>query len=272
MTSNLDRADYVRIKNLSVTYHPKKGSPVEAIRDFSLNIAKGEFISVVGASGCGKSTLLNVVGGLLDATGGEVLLDGTPVRGPRRDVGIVFQSPVLLPWLTVLANALLVPKIQHLDKVKYKARALELLEMVGLSGYEDKYPNELSGGMQQRVSVVRALVADPDVLLMDEPFGALDALTREQLNVDLQNIWIKTGKTIIFITHSVTEAVFLGSRVVVMGVRPGRLLDDISIDLPHPRLLSGMSSPEFGKYSDRVRDLLGVGPVSNESSTAAKHL
>jgi len=272
MTTNSEIDKYVEIKNLSVTYQPKKGSPVEAIQDFSLNIAKGEFISVVGASGCGKSTLLNVVGGLLGATGGEVFLDGAPVRGPRRDVGIVFQTPVLLPWLTVLANALLVPKIQHLDKKKHRARALELLEMVGLSGYEDKYPSELSGGMQQRVSVVRALVADPALLLMDEPFGALDALTREQLNVDLQSIWMKTGKTIIFITHSVTEAVFLGSRVVVMGARPGRLLEDIAVDLPHPRLLSGMASPEFGRYSDRVRDLLGVGPVSNENSAAAKHL
>ncbi len=272
MTINSEPVNYVGIKNLAVTYHPKKGSPVEALQDFSLDISKGEFVSVVGASGCGKSTLLNLVGGLLGATGGEVLVDGTPVRGPRRDVGIVFQTPVLLPWLTVLSNTLLVPKIQRLDKEKHKARALELLEMVGLSGYEDKYPSELSGGMQQRVSVVRALVADPALLLMDEPFGALDALTREQLNVDLQNIWMKTGKTIIFITHSVTEAVFLGSRVVVMGTRPGRLLEDISIDLPHPRLLSGMSSPEFGKYSDRVRDLLGVGPVSNENSAAAKHL
>jgi NitT/TauT family transport system ATP-binding protein len=255
-------AAYVSVDDLDVTYQTKEGKEVTAIDGMSMDIARGQFVSVVGPSGCGKSTLLKVVGGLLGATAGTVSIDGAPVRGPSREVGIVFQAPVLLPWRTVLDNTLLVPKVQHLDREKHRDRALELLQMVGLEGFESKYPYELSGGMQQRAAVVRALVADPPILLMDEPFGALDALTREQLNVDLQRIWMTAQKTVMFITHSVTESIFLGDRVVVMGARPGRVLEDITIDLPRPRELSSMASPEFGAYSDHVRGLLGVGTAS----------
>lgn len=262
MKSESSAMPYVQMKDLAVTYKAKDGRDVPALNGVSIDVPKGEFLSVVGPSGCGKSTLLNVAAGLLRATEGSITIGGEPVHGPRRDVGIVFQSSVLLPWRTVLENALLVPTVQHLDKATHRDRAMELIDMVGLSGFEQKYPRELSGGMQQRTAVVRALVSDPPMLLMDEPFGALDALTREQLNVDLQRIWMETGKTIIFITHSVTEAVFLGSRVLVMGARPGRVLEDMQIDLPRPRSLSDMASPEFGRYADHVRELLGVGTVA----------
>jgi NitT/TauT family transport system ATP-binding protein len=262
MTITEPSTPYVVVDDLEVTYSTKRDAPVTALSGLSLTIDRGQFISVVGPSGCGKSTFLKVAAGLLSASAGHVSIDGRVVQGTSRDIGIVFQTPVLLPWRNILENTMIVPNVQHLDQAAHRERARELLDMVGLSGFEKKYPNELSGGMQQRAGVVRALVSDPPMLLMDEPFGALDALTREQLNVDLQRIWMQTGKTVIFITHSVTEAVFLGDRVVVMGARPGRMLEDITIDLPRPRALSDMAKPEFGKYADHVRDLLGVGTVS----------
>jgi len=259
MSSTEASTPYVTVDDLEVTY---TDASVTALSGLSLTIDRGQFTSVVGPSGCGKTTFLKVVAGLLPATSGQVAIEGKPVHGTSRDIGIVFQSPVLLPWRNILENTMLVPNVQHLDKKAHRERARELLHMVGLTGVEKKYPNELSGGMQQRAGVVRALVSDPPILLMDEPFGALDALTREQLNVDLQRIWMQTGKTVIFITHSVTEAVFLGDRVVVMGARPGRMLEDITVELPRERALHDMASPEFGAYTDHVRDLLGVGTAS----------
>jgi NitT/TauT family transport system ATP-binding protein len=213
----------------------------------------GEFITVVGPSGCGKSTLLNMLAGLLTPSSGEILLQGTPVKGPRRDVGIVFQAPVLLPWRTVFQNTMLPVQVQHRDRKVYESRAHQLIDMVGLGGFADKYPFELSGGMQQRAAIVRALVHDPAILLMDEPFGALDAMTREQMNVELLRIWRESRKTVVFITHSIPEAVFLADRCLVFCPRPGRLVDIVDVDLPRPRDLSVMNTPEFGRYVQRIR-------------------
>ncbi|MEK6711267.1 MAG: ABC transporter ATP-binding protein, partial [Nitrospinota bacterium] len=203
-------------RKLSKIYDTLEGGTVQALDRIELKIGEGELVTVVGPSGCGKSTLLKIFAGLLPASEGEVTLRGTPIEGPRRDIGVVFQDAVMLPWRTVLGNALLPADAQDLDRAVYRPRALSLLELVGLKGFEGKYPFELSGGMQQRVAITRALVHDPAVLLMDEPFGALDALTREQMNLELQRIWLESRKTVFFITHSIPEAVFLGDRVVVM--------------------------------------------------------
>ena len=232
---------------------------IVALEDIDFSVRDGEFISVVGPSGCGKSTLLKILAGLLPPTEGEAYLKGTPISGPRRDIGVVFQSPVLFPWRTVLANSVLPGDVQGLDKLETKQRALALLNLVGLAGFEHRYPWQLSGGMQQRVALVRALVHDPAMLLMDEPFGALDALTRETMNVELQRIWLERKKTVVFITHSTSEAVFLADRVLVMTPRPGRIQDELAIDLPRPRTLDVMNTPEFGTYVRRIRKELNAG-------------
>jgi NitT/TauT family transport system ATP-binding protein len=232
---------------------------VIALQDIDFSVRDGEFVSVVGPSGCGKSTLLKILAGLLPASDGEAHLKGTPISGPRRDIGVVFQSPVLFPWRTVLGNCVLPGDVQGLDKAEIKTRALGLLNLVGLAGFEHRYPWQLSGGMQQRVALVRALVHDPAMLLMDEPFGALDALTRETMNVELQRIWLERQKTVVFITHSTAEAVFLADRVLVMTPRPGRIQDELAIDLPRPRSLDVMNTPEFGAYVRRIRSGLNAG-------------
>ena len=243
----------IQARALGRVYQAQRGEPVVALHDLNFEVADGEFVSVVGPSGCGKSTLLNILAGLLGKTSGEVFLRGTPVDGPRRDIGLVFQGPVLLPWRTVLQNALLPIEVQGLDVDKYRLRARELIKMVGLAQFEDKYPFELSGGMQQRNSIVRALVHDPAILLMDEPFGALDAMTREQMNLLLQKIWMEARKTVLFITHSIAEAVFLGDRVIVMSPRPGRIVQTVTVDLPRPRDLDVMTGPEFGDLVRSIR-------------------
>jgi NitT/TauT family transport system ATP-binding protein len=232
---------------------------VVALQDIDFSVADGEFVSIVGPSGCGKSTLLKILAGLLPASDGEAHLKGTAIAGPRRDIGVVFQSPVLFPWRTVLGNSVLPGDVQGLDKAEMKARALSLLNLVGLSGFEHRYPWQLSGGMQQRVALVRALVHDPAMLLMDEPFGALDALTRETMNVELQRIWLERKKTVVFITHSTAEAVFLADRVLVMTPRPGRIQDELVIDLPRPRSLDVMNTEAFGTYVRRIRKELNAG-------------
>ena len=232
---------------------------VVALQDIDFSVADGEFVSIVGPSGCGKSTLLKILAGLLPASEGEAQLKGTPIAGPRRDIGVVFQSPVLFPWRTVLANCVLPGEVQSLDKAEIKKRALSLLNLVGLTGFEHRYPWQLSGGMQQRVALVRALVHDPAMLLMDEPFGALDALTRETMNVELQRIWLERQKTVVFITHSTAEAVFLADRVLVMTPRPGRIQDELVIDLPRPRSLDVMNTEAFGTYVRRIRKELNAG-------------
>ena len=219
----------------------------------------GEFVSVVGPSGCGKSTLLKILAGLLPASDGEAQLGGTPIEGPRKDIGVVFQSPVLFPWRSVLGNVLLPVDVQQLGRERLSRRAFDLLDLVGLRGFEHRFPWQLSGGMQQRVALVRALIHDPALLLMDEPFGALDALTRETMNVELQRIWLERRKTVVFITHSTSEAVFLGDRVVVMTPRPGRVQDVLEVVLPRPRSLEIMNTETFGVYVQRIRRALNAG-------------
>ena len=234
--------------------HYASGSaPVTALQDIDFTIAEGEFVAIVGPSGCGKSTLLKILAGLLPASRGEALLNGMPIAGPRRDIGIVFQAPVLFPWRTVRDNVLLPIDVQRLGREKHARLAKDLLALVGLAGFEERYPWELSGGMQQRVAIVRALIHDPAMLLMDEPFGALDAMTREQMNVELQRIWLDKKKTVLFITHSIAEAVFLADRVLVMTARPGRIMDDLRITLARPRPLDILNTPEFGAYARRIR-------------------
>ncbi len=247
----------IHIANLEKRYAVRDGV-VHALHSVSFAVTPGEFVSVVGPSGCGKSTLLKILGGLIPRSGGEVWLAGTEVTGPRKDVGIVFQQPVLLPWRTVLDNVMLPVDVQRLDKQVYRRRALDLIALVGLVGFERRYPNELSGGMQQRVAISRALVHDPSILMMDEPFGALDAMTREYMNVELLKIWHESGKTVLFITHSIPEAVFLSDRVVVMSPRPGTILDIVPVDLPRPRSLDVMNTEPFGRLVKHIRSYFNM--------------
>jgi NitT/TauT family transport system ATP-binding protein len=248
----------ISVRSLAKTYDGGGGA-IDALRDITFDVADGEFISIVGPSGCGKSTLLKILAGLMRASVGEALLNGSAINGPRRDIGMVFQSPVLFPWRSVLDNALLPVDVQQLGRQQTIARARALIALVGLSGFENRYPWELSGGMQQRVALVRALVHDPALLLMDEPFGALDALTRESMNVELQRIWLERRKTVVFVTHSTSEAVFLADRVIVMTARPGRIGDVLDIALPRPRTLEVMNTEIFGSYVRRIRGGLNAG-------------
>ncbi|CAN5734936.1 ABC transporter ATP-binding protein [soil metagenome] len=243
----------ISVRGVGKSYFTREGPGIVALQGAALDIADGEFVTVVGPSGCGKTTLLKILAGVLARSSGEVSLRGAPLEGPSRDVGIVLQQPVLFPWRNVLANVMVPVEIQKRDKATYEARARDLLKLVGLQGFELKYPNELSGGMQQRVGICRALVHDPAVLLMDEPFGALDAMTREHMNLELLRIWEASRKTVLLVTHSITEAVFLADRVVVMTPRPGRIAEILDIDLPRPRSLEISTSPQFGAYVNRVR-------------------
>jgi NitT/TauT family transport system ATP-binding protein len=247
------RESLVRIQGLDKTYATKDGQSIHALSDVNLEIGEGEFISIVGPSGCGKTTLLKILAGILDRSGGEVTMQGKRLSGPSRQLGVVFQTPVLLPWRTVLQNVLVPVEVQRRDRERFEARARDLLAMVGLRGFEGKYPGELSGGMQQRVGICRALVHDPSFLLLDEPFGALDAMTRESMNEELQRIWTESGKTVLLVTHSIPEAVYLADRVVVMTPRPGRIVDVIPVDLPRPRNLAMHNTPEFGRFVSRIR-------------------
>ena len=249
--------EVIAIRHLSKTYGGRDG--VVALSDIDCAVADGEFLSIVGPSGCGKSTLLKILAGLMQASGGQALLNGSPIEGPRKDIGVVFQSPVLFPWRSVLGNVLLPADVQQLDREKMTQRAMELLALVGLTGFEHRYPWELSGGMQQRVALVRALIHDPALLLMDEPFGALDAMTREAMNAELQRIWLERRKTVVFITHSTSEAVFLADRVMVMTPRPGRIGDLFAVDLPRPRTLDMMTTEAFVAYVRRIRRALNAG-------------
>jgi NitT/TauT family transport system ATP-binding protein len=246
------------IQALSKRYDSRDGSVVTALDSVTFDIGDGAFVAIVGPSGCGKSTLLHILAGVLGASDGQALLRGERVRGPRRDVGVVFQDALLLPWRRVMDNVLLPAVVHGLPMAPARARAERLLRLVQLDGFSEKYPKELSGGMQQRVAIARALLHDPAILLMDEPFGALDAMTREQMNLDLLEIWHAARKTILLITHSISEAVFLADRVLVMSGRPGRIIDDVAIDLPRPRGLDVMTTPAFGALTQRIRAQLGV--------------
>ena len=254
LSDNYDAvAVLIQIKALDKIYHNRYGGSSEALRRIEFDVADGEFVTIVGPSGCGKSTLLKILTGTLRKTAGQIMLRGHEIDGPSRDVGIVFQAPVLLPWRTILQNVMLPIELHRRDPLKYEERARSLLELVGLEGCETKYPTELSGGMQQRVGICRALVHDPALLLMDEPFGALDAMTREQMNIELLRIWAQNRKTILLVTHSIAEAVFLGDRVIVMSPGPGRITEIIDIDLPRPRELEMINSAGFGRYVRAVR-------------------
>ena len=249
-------APSIQIQHLDKIFLTVRNERVHALSDICLSVAEREFVTIVGPSGCGKSTLLKIMGGLLPHTSGELRVAGAPVSKPRRDIGVVFQSPTLLPWRTVLENVMLPAEVQGLPTVTTRARARDLLKMVGLADFENKYPGELSGGMQQRAAISRGLICDPAILLMDEPFGALDAMTREQMNLDLQRIWQESGKTVILITHSIPEAVFLGDRVVVMTPRPGRIARIVDVPLPRPRTLETLGDPTFARLSSDIRRLL----------------
>ena len=246
----------IEIDRVGMVYRTDSGS-VEALRDISLAIGDGEFVALVGPSGCGKSTLMRIIAGLRPVTAGRVVVDGVPVAGPVSRVGMVFQAAVLLRWRSVIDNVLLPAELSGQRPAKYRERARQLLELVGLGEFADKQPHELSGGMQQRASLCRALLLDPPILLMDEPFGALDAMTREAMNLELQRIWQESGKTVAFITHSISEAVFLGDRVVVMSPRPGRITDVLGVDLRRPRDLDLMASDAFGVYARKIRQAVG---------------
>lgn len=252
------RPTAVRLDDVAVRFRTKK-KDVTALRDVSLNVGAGEFVAIVGPSGCGKSTLLKLVAGLLAPSSGGVLLGGERVRGPRRDIGYVFQRAALLDWRTARRNILLQAEMRGIPGAEARARADELIRMTGLSGFEDAYPHELSGGMQQRVALCRALLHEPPVLLMDEPFGALDALTREQMNVELNRIWRETGTTVLLVTHSIPEAVYLADRVVVMSPRPGTVEEIIEVGLPAERsYATTLATDQFREATGRIRELLGA--------------
>ncbi len=246
-------AAVVAVSHLDKIYKTLEGADIEALKNVSFDIGEGEFVTVVGPSGCGKTTLLKILAGILRRTSGDVRLRGRGVDGPSRDVGVVFQAPVLLPWRTVLQNVMLPIELQQRDRAAFERRARDYIKLVGLQGFEQKYPNELSGGMQQRVGICRALVHDPAFLLMDEPFGALDAMTRETMNVELLRIWHESRKTVLLVTHSIPEAVFLADRIIVMSPRPGRISEIIKVDLPRPRHLAMINSAHFGGYVEAIR-------------------
>lgn len=247
--------EVVTTSNLSKTFH-KRG--LTALKDVNVTLRHGTFTSVIGPSGCGKSTLLKIMAGLIPATSGEVLLNGEPVTGPRQDIGIMFQQPTLLPWRTALENVLLPIEIRSgaAAAEATSGRARELLELVGLDGFDHVHPFELSGGMAQRVAICRMLVTEPAILLLDEPFGALDELTREYMNAELQRICLERDATSFMVTHAIPEAVFLGDQVLVMSARPGRIAEIVDVDLPRPRTLDMMTTPEFGSLVRHVRHRL----------------
>ena len=256
----------INVDKLSKVFHSRDGAKVFALEDVSLTVGDNEFLTIVGPSGCGKSTLLRLVSGLIQPTSGNVAIDETLVTEPRQDTGIVFQMPVLLPWATILDNVLFPLKMLGRDVAGGIAKAHYLLEIVGLSGFEAKYPRELSGGMQQRAAICRSLIHNPNILLMDEPFGALDALTREEMALEVLRIWTEEPKTILFVTHSITEAVLMADRVVVMSPRPGRIAEIININLPRPRTFEIEAHHEFQHSTQRIRELI-FGNRTNQRST-----
>ena len=252
----------ISVKNMSKTFRTTDGSTVHALENINLEVEQGEFISLIGPSGCGKSTLLRIIADLIPSSSGEVLVNGKPAAQARQDqdYGFVFQSPTLYDWRTVLKNVQLPLEIMKYPKGKQVERARAMLQMVELGDFENKYPWQLSGGMQQRVSIARALAFEPKILLMDEPFGALDEMTRERMNNELLRIWAAmTGMTVIFVTHSISEAVYLSTRVVVLKPRPGQIAEIINIDLPQPRSPGTRDLDPFFHHSNQVRHTLRAG-------------
>jgi NitT/TauT family transport system ATP-binding protein len=258
MDARAVRAEVIGIESVSLVYR-SKNAVVQALDDVSLSAADREFVALLGPSGCGKSTLLKLIAGLIPPTAGAIRVNGARISGPTASIGIVFQSPLLMAWRTVLENVLLQIEIRNLRLAEYRAAARDLIRLVGLEGFEHALPHQLSGGMQQRVGLCRALIHDPDLLIMDEPFGALDAMTREQMNAELQRIWIERRKTVLFITHSISEAVFLADRVLVMSPRPGKIVGEIGVDLPRPRSVATTELPAFVNLTREVRRHLNAG-------------
>ncbi len=258
--------DVISLRQLTKVYESRTG-PVKALGPLDLDVKQGEFISIVGPSGCGKSTLLLMMAGLLDITSGTIELNGRLVTGPQTDIGIVFQSPVLVDWRNVLGNVLLQVEMRKLKTSAYEQRARDLLKSVGLQDFETRYPYELSGGMQQRTAFCRALIHDPPLILMDEPLGALDAMTREQLRVDLEHLWMQTRKTVVFVTHSISESVQLSDRVVVFSPRPGLVDRIIDIGLPRPRSFDVREGPEYNHYVHEITNIFMNYGVLKEEST-----
>jgi len=258
----------INIKNLEKRYTSLTGNVTTALSDVTLDVREGEFVTVVGPSGCGKSTLLRIIAGLLPYEKGTVTVRGQEVKNPVDGIGMVFQTPALLPWRKVLQNVLLPIEIMKEDEKKYRKKALELLELAGLKGFEDRYPFELSGGMQQRVSICRALIHDPPILLMDEPFGALDAMTRDEMNLELLRIWDEKRKTVVFVTHSIPEAVFLADRVAVMSCTPGTVISEEDIDIGRPRDLRVRTTRKFSEYVELIRRKIGrsTGPTKKDDT------
>ena len=249
---------FIHLSGVKKIYRTR-GKEFLAVSQATFDVEEGELVALVGPSGCGKTTLLKILAGLHPHDSGEVRI-GTAAQpfDPSRDIGMVFQQPLLLKWRRVIDNVLLPAEILGLPMAQSRKQARDLLALVGLKGSEDKYPYELSGGMQQRASIARALIHDPKLILMDEPFGALDALTREKMNLELLRIWQEAKKTIIFVTHGITEAVFLGTRVIVLTSGPARMADNFLVDLPHPRALDMKTQERFGEYTRRIYRLLGM--------------
>ena len=245
-------AAHLSLRGIAKSY----GQGFRALEAIDLSVARSEFVSILGPSGCGKSTLLMIVAGLIPASQGTVQVSGRAISGPLADVGIVFQQDLLFDWRTILRNVMLQADIRGLDKQAARAKAMKLLERVGLGGFENARPWQLSGGMRQRAAICRALLGDASVLLLDEPFGALDALTRDQMNMDLQNIWLADRPSALLVTHSISEAVFLSDRVVVMSARPGRIVLDLTIDLPRPRTADVRDSAEFVRFQHQLRSAI----------------
>ena len=255
------RSDILVLKDAAKTYRTLDRSAVVAVSPTNLTLRDGEFVTLVGPSGCGKTTLLNMISGLILPTSGEIFFQGERTTGPTGEMSLVFQRPVLLPWRRIIENVLLPVEVMGLKpRADYEKKAHELLALVGLAGFEEAYPRELSGGMQQRAAIARALVYDTRVLLMDEPFAALDAMTREELNVELMRIWEVTGRTIVFVTHNIAEAVLLSDRIVVMTARPGQVLEVVNVDIPRPRSLATMGESRFGALSTYIRGMLHTRP------------
>ena len=257
-------APCIQATNVSLTFRPKNREPVTALREFSIEVATGEFVSIVGPSGCGKSTFLNILLGLLKPDAGETRLNGTQIAGPGQERAMVFQEFGLLPWRTVLANVELGLELKGVAVAARRSRAMELIQMTGLAGFETHYPHELSGGMKQRVGLARALSTDPQVLLMDEPFAALDAQTRDLMQAELLQVWDRTKKTVIFVTHSIEEAAYLSDRVLVTSARPGRIKQIIKVQLPRPRDYEMRLSAKFNEIKAEIwnalkEELLGRG-------------
>ena len=250
MTAGLTLID---IRGVGKQFRSRSGAMLDALADASLTVEANQFICIVGPSGCGKSTLLRMLAGLETVTSGKITIDGVPVSGDRRDIGLVFQSPVMLPWRTILKNVLVPAEVLKMDRTTSRKRAHELLDLVGLEGFADRYPDELSGGMRQRAAIARALMHDPKILLMDEPFGALDALTREAMNLELLRIWQGSRKTVVLVTHSIEEALLLSDRVAVFSPRPGSVRDVIDVPIARPRSAATRTDPVFIRLADKIR-------------------